>query len=68
MGLEQLKPPEVNEIILHADDGALLEGTQTNFYVIRHGKVGSLRHSSQGLAMDSRPFCSSPLSTLYGML
>jgi branched-subunit amino acid aminotransferase/4-amino-4-deoxychorismate lyase len=39
MGLEQLKPPDVNEIILHADDGALLEGTQTNFYVIRHGKV-----------------------------
>ncbi len=38
-GLEALKPSDVNEIVLHDEDGALLEGTQTNFYAVRDGKL-----------------------------
>ena len=37
--LEDLKPPDVNEIILHDEKGALFEGSQTNFYAIQGGKV-----------------------------
>lgn len=37
--LEALKPPDVNEIVLHDADGALLEGTQTNFYAVMDGKL-----------------------------
>ena len=37
--LEDLKPADVNEIVLHDEKGALLEGTQTNFYVVMEGKL-----------------------------
>lgn len=37
--LEALKPADVNEIVLHDADGALLEGTQTNFYAVMDGKL-----------------------------
>ncbi|CAM9423978.1 unnamed protein product, partial [Chrysoparadoxa australica] len=31
--------PETNEVIMHGEDGELLEGTQTNFYAIINGAV-----------------------------
>jgi hypothetical protein len=37
--LEDLKPPDVNELVLRNEDGLLLEGTQTNFYAIMDGTV-----------------------------
>ncbi|TFJ83776.1 hypothetical protein NSK_004878 [Nannochloropsis salina CCMP1776] len=37
--LEFLKPVDTNEILLRDLDGALLEGTQTNFYVVMEGKL-----------------------------
>lgn len=37
--LEYLKPVDTNEILLRDVDGALLEGTQTNFYVVMEGKL-----------------------------
>lgn len=37
--LEALKPADVNEIVLHDESGALLEGTQTNFYAVMDGKL-----------------------------
>ncbi|GAB5036388.1 thioredoxin-like protein [Nannochloropsis oceanica] len=37
--LEALKSNDVNEIVLHDESGALLEGTQTNFYAIIKGKL-----------------------------
>ncbi|KAG5191178.1 aminotransferase [Tribonema minus] len=38
-GLEALKRPEHDEIILPTADGRLLEGTQTNFYAVLDGAV-----------------------------
>ncbi|CAM9714965.1 unnamed protein product [Phaeothamnion confervicola] len=38
-GLEALKHPDSNEIVLPAADGALLEGTQTNFYAVVNGTL-----------------------------
>jgi len=51
--LEDLKGDDVNELILQSDDGTLLEGSQTNFYVIMDGVLytagegvleGTVRH------------------------
>lgn len=37
--LVELKASDVDEIVLHTEEGELLEGVQTNFYAILSGKV-----------------------------
>jgi hypothetical protein len=36
-GLESLRGPDVDEIILSDSEGVLYEGSQTNFFVLRDG-------------------------------
>lgn len=50
-GLEALKPPDVNELVLHDEEGELLlEGTQTNFYAVTAG--GALQTAGGGLVLE----------------
>lgn len=48
--LEALKPPDVNEIILHDEEGRLLEGTQTNFYAVT--AAGALQTAGGELVLE----------------
>lgn len=41
-GLEKMRPPDVNELLLTNNGDELLEGTITNFFVVRKVTTNSL--------------------------